>query len=151
MKIKGVGAVTNLLGHAIGLSGNGTSDVSTVSMSVNIFALEDGVPGGGPTLELGMVDLNSAINNVGVRLGAGRGIVGVGGGTRPAAGNSSKTPWSILLASQGPLALGLALGLALALALGGAAGPKVHGVVVIVTTLQVDLLVELNEGDLVFC
>jgi hypothetical protein len=98
-------------------------------------AREHAVSGNGPTLELGVVDLNTTIDDIGVRLGTGRGIVDVAIGTRLAVRNSSEAPGGTLLGSQGPL--------------GNLSWlfPEVN-LAVLVVALEVDLVVGLDEGNL---
>lgn len=109
--------------------------MGTVPNGIDMGAREHAVSGNGPTLELGVVDLNTTIDDVGVRLGAGRGIVGVAIGTRLVVRNSAEAPRGTLLGSQGPL--------------GNLSWlfPEVD-LAVLVVALEVNLVVGLDEGNL---
>lgn len=112
--------------------------MGAVPIGIDMGTREHAVSGNGPTLELGVVDLNTTIDYVGVRLGTSRSIVGVAIGTRLAVRNSSEAPGGTLLSSQGPLGdLSWLF-------------PEVD-LAVLVIALEVDLVIRLDEGNLTWC
>jgi hypothetical protein len=118
--------LTYLLGNTVGRASDGTGNVSTVAEGILVSTTNSVVTKRSTATEVGVADLDTAINDVGVRALAGSGVVDVAGRAGGSVRDSTETPWGTRLGSQSTVSK---LGLRLLVA-------EVHSVV------------RLNEGNL---
>lgn len=90
-----------LLGDTIEATANGASDVGAVAVSVGVGAVDVVAAPDGTTLEVRVGGVDTSVDNVRASTGTGAIVVAVGGATRSAAGDASKTPGSTSLRDNG--------------------------------------------------
>lgn len=91
------GKQLGLLGNAVGLGADGAGNVGAVALAVGGVLVGEVLEPGGAALELGVVDVNAGVDDVGASALAGRLVVGVGGTAGLGAGDTGQAPGSILL------------------------------------------------------
>ena len=89
-----------LLGNTISLASNGAGNVGTVANGVLMLAAGSVVGLAGAALELLVVDIDTAIHDVGKGALAGTGVIDVVGALLALVGNASQTPGGTLLGGQ---------------------------------------------------
>lgn len=93
----------SLLSDTVGLSSNGTSDVSSVTVGIGVLAAEGSVDSLSTALEVVVSGSDTGVNDIGVGALASIGIVDVGGRSPGSVRDRSESPGSASLAGQGTL------------------------------------------------